>query len=217
MEQTGNLKEAVYKAILEDIFNHVYKSNQILSEKELTQKYGCSKSPVRDALITLCNENVLRSIPRCGYEVVRMTRDDVKEMLQFRYFIESGAIRKCCRSIAPQQIQALKNINEKCTGDGNDVWEHWEQNINFHLKLIGFLGNEYLIIQLQKCMNQLKRAYAQFYWDKWSEQEIFFDTRSHKEMIECLENQNLEGILESLRKDLNDFAGMDMSTEFTDE
>ena len=64
---------------MEGIFSGEYKPNQILNEKELVEKYGCSKSPIRDALITLCNEGVLRNIPRYGYEVIRLTKEMVED------------------------------------------------------------------------------------------------------------------------------------------
>ena len=44
-----NRKEMVYDAILEGIFAGEYAPNQILNEQALTEKFGCSKSPVREA------------------------------------------------------------------------------------------------------------------------------------------------------------------------
>ena len=87
-----SLKEKIYNAILEDILSHQYEPSDILNEKSLVEKYGCSKSPVREALLALCSDNVLRSIPRYGYEIVRLTMDDVFDMLNFRLVLESGLL-----------------------------------------------------------------------------------------------------------------------------
>ena len=75
MNNPVSLKDSIYKAIMQDILSYEYKPNDILNEKALVEKYGCSKSPVREALLELCADNVLRSIPRYGYEVIRVTRD----------------------------------------------------------------------------------------------------------------------------------------------
>lgn len=56
-----SLKTQIYNAILNSIFSGEFKPGQILNEKELVEKFGCSKAPVREALIALCSDNVLRS------------------------------------------------------------------------------------------------------------------------------------------------------------
>lgn len=86
------LKDIVYDAIMEDIYAGVHKPGDILNEGTLVAKYRCSKSPVREALIALCENHVLRNIPRYGYEVTRLTMDDIREMLEFRYCLEGGAL-----------------------------------------------------------------------------------------------------------------------------
>ena len=60
--EPNSLKSLVYQETLDGIISGAYKANQILNEKELVQKFGVSKSPVREALIALCNEGVLRNI-----------------------------------------------------------------------------------------------------------------------------------------------------------
>lgn len=91
----NSLKNIVYQETLDGIIRGEYKANQVINEQELVEKFGFSKSPVREALVSLCNEGVLRNIPRYGYEVVRLTRQDVDEMLAFRYILESGMLKKC--------------------------------------------------------------------------------------------------------------------------
>ena len=52
-KQQESLKNMVYQAILNGIFTDEYKPNQIINEQELVQKFGCSKTPIREALVTL--------------------------------------------------------------------------------------------------------------------------------------------------------------------
>ena len=90
MEKYTNLKEMVYNAVLQEIISGKYQPGNILNEKKLIEKYEVSKSPVRDALISLCADGIVRSIPRYGYEVIRLTHMDIYEMLQYREFLEGG-------------------------------------------------------------------------------------------------------------------------------
>ena len=67
------LKEIVYDEMLKSIISGQYVAGQVLNEQTLIDQFGYSKSPIREALIMLCNEGVLRNIPRYGYEVVQFT------------------------------------------------------------------------------------------------------------------------------------------------
>ena len=197
---SSSLKDAMYKAILQDILSYEYKPNDILNEKALVEKYGCSKSPVREALLELCADNVLRSIPRYGYEVIRVTRDDVREMLQYRYILESGLL-----------LERLADIDEKCS-TAADMWEHWAFNTEFHLKMALFCGNGYAAESLGRCMDRLKRAYAQFYWDDPEGVHFSTDTRNHEAILRALREKDGAALTAALAEDMNDFGGKRLYT-----
>ena len=93
MPNEQSLKDYIYTSILQDIVNSEYTPNQIITEKEIIQKYNCSRSPVREALISLCGDNVLRNIPRCGYQVVHITLEDIEDIQRYRLVLERGMLR----------------------------------------------------------------------------------------------------------------------------
>lgn len=206
MEQKMSLKDLVYHAILEGIFKDEYKPNQILNEKELVEKFGYSKSPVREALITLCNEGILNNIPRLGYEVVRLAREDVKQILDYRLILEGGSLKNCYHTITDHQMKELEEVNLLCNRETDDMWTHWEANTRFHLKLLSFSGNQYAYSQLEKSMKTLKRAYAQFYWTTWNIAEPSNDVQHHVPIINELKKKDIENVLEYLKEDLMDFG-----------
>ena len=209
MKTETSLKETIYNAILEDIIALEYRPGEILNEKTLIEKYSCSKSPVREALLALCADNVLRNIPRYGYEVVRLTMEDIYEMIQFRYILESNMLQMRIGRFTPSQLERLEAIDVLCRESAGNIWEHWEHNTEFHLKLISYCGSSYAVEELARCMNRLKRAYAQCKWDKLEETDRQLDTRNHANLLECLRQKNIDGVLLALRDDLNDFGGLD--------
>ena len=208
MKNETSLKDTIYSAIMDGIFSMEYRPGDILNEKKLVERYNCSKSPVREALIELCNENVLRSIPRYGYEVVRLTAEDIAEMIEFRLILEGGVLRERYWRITPSQFKRLEEINDKCELENVDAWTHWEYNTEFHIRLIGYCGSNYALEELTRCMSRLKRAYAQFYWGKWDDGIPHTDTRNHVKIIECLRGGDIDGALCYLKDDLSDFGGL---------
>ena len=208
MANDRSLKDNIYDRILEGILNYEYKPNQILTEKELVAKYGCSKSPVREALISLCNDGVLRNIPRCGYEVIRLTMEDVDQIQDFRRVLECGMLRSCYKKITPRQLERLQDLNLRCSAS-KDIFQHWENITAFHLQLMIYSQNQYAYLQLQKAMATLRRAYAQFYWDRWDATSPPMDTKCHGKILEHLATGDIDRAIQALDDDLNDFGEAD--------
>ena len=165
MKVASNLKDFVYKSIESDILAGNLHSGDIINEKDLVEKYGGSKSPVRDALIALCADGILKSIPRYGYEIITYSVDGVYSMLQFRFVLESGFISRKIDTLTERQLAELEQLNEDCKNDERTPFEHWAANETFHLKLMSFWHNDYALQELRLTMNRLTRAYAQFYWN----------------------------------------------------
>lgn len=204
-EKKRSLKSIVYHETLDGIIRGEYKAGQIINEQELVNKFGFSKSPVREALISLCNESVLRNIPRYGYEVVRLTSKEVSEILNFRCILEGGMLKECYLQITPSQLQELYRLDDLCNASVDDMWVHWEHNTSFHLELLSYSGNKYAYQQLKRSLDILKRAYAQFYWDKWDSAYNPIDMRYHSTILSCIEGKDIDKALEYLSLDLKDF------------
>ncbi len=206
MKVKESLKNQIYDAVLNGILSGEFKPEQILTERELVEKFGCSKAPVREALVMLCNDDILRSFPRYGYEIVRLTSEHVEEILDYRLILETGYLRKSYQTLTKLQLNELKRIADRCLSPDADVWEHWEANTDFHLTLISFSRNRYACDQLKKSMSVLKRAYAQFYWQTWSQSMTTADVQHHHPIIQSLENKDIEQAVQLLEQDLKDFC-----------
>lgn len=208
MANNTSLKEMIYNEVFQSIIKGEYAANDIISEKMLVEKYEVSKSPVREALVELCNEGILRSMPRYGYAVVQLTKQDIENILAYRVILESGSLKSCIHTLTDVQIEELEKIDASCISEEaqNDFFKHWNYNMQFHLKLISFCGNEFSYNMLKKSLDTLTRAYAQFYWDKWSNTTVPTDTKAHTQIISCLKKKDLEGATHFLKEDVSDFG-----------
>lgn len=208
MTKNTSLKQMIYDEVFQSIIRGEYAANDVISEKMLVEKYQVSKSPVREALVELCNEGILKNMPRYGYVVVQLTRGDIENILDYRVILEGGCLRNSIHSITDVQIAALEEIDKNCNPKGVecDFFTHWGYNMEFHLKLISFCGNEFSYNMLKKSLDTLTRAYAQFYWDKWNNSAVPADTKSHAQIISCLKKNDLEGAIHFLKEDISDFG-----------
>ena len=63
MAKRQSMTEKVLEALREDIINWVYEENDMITEAEISEKFGVSKTPSREALNYLCMEGFLDKIP----------------------------------------------------------------------------------------------------------------------------------------------------------
>ena len=203
-----NLKKKVYDDVLQSIVRGEYSADDIISEGMLIEKYNVSKSPVREALVQLCSEDVLKSIPRCGYMVVKLTESDINDILNFRMAFESGMLTQIIDNISEDQLKELREIDDMCTGEEavKDFWLHWEYNKRFHLRLMSFTNNRFAYLSLEHALNTLTRAYAQFYWNQWQDISFPSDTKYHKDIIAAIEERDAKKAAFYLNADLQDFG-----------
>ncbi|MGN0167919.1 MAG: GntR family transcriptional regulator [Acetatifactor sp.] len=197
----------VHDSILNDIFSTRYKPGQILTERALIEEYGCSKTTVREALVALCQEHIVRSIPRFGYEVLRVERSEITDILEYRYVLETGCLNRCFEHITPRHILRLQELSNRCCDPdlADNLWTHWDHNAAFHLELIGLAGNRYASQQLKSAMDILKRAYAQYYWGRRDDGIMAGDMKNHALLLTALRQRDLTAACSAIGKDLKEF------------
>ena len=108
--------------------------DEFLTEKQFIELYGVSKAPVREALIELCNEGILRSIPRLGYQIIPVTQKDITNSTELRLLIEMNAFRKMSESFNEEMLEKIRTLNKNWMEDvitGNiDVQKRWMHNLS---------------------------------------------------------------------------------------
>jgi len=202
------IKSRIFNSIMNDILNGVYPQDFVFNEKILAEKYKVSKSPVRDALVELCNEGVLRSIPRFGYLIVNIAEKQLREILELRVLIECDNLGQVMPRLTEDKINGLRQIlnngSHLAKTRQDTVIEHWYNNVHFHRQLYAISNNEYGLFILEKCLNASIRAYAQYFRN-----ELRYSTTSllqnHEDLLNHLQNKDLEKARETLTRDIRSF------------
>ncbi|MCI9664008.1 MAG: GntR family transcriptional regulator [Lachnospiraceae bacterium] len=201
-----SLTDRIHDSILEMIIKNPSDEEQVLNEKRLMELFGVSKAPVREALIKLCSEGVLRNVPRFGYMVIRMNEQDIRDALRMRVLLETEALETAFPNLEERELAEIRDHVSKAAAKQNvDVWEVWEDNKQFHLLLASFSGNRILMKLLQECMEMLTRSYAQKMWDKRNSMADSVDEAQHYGIYQKLCDKDLEGAIALLECDINSY------------
>ena len=102
--------ERAYEQIRTLLIQEQYAPGSRLSESELSQKCGVSRTPVREALRRLALEYFVRIEPNRGAFVIDWSREDIIDMFEMRSMMEGLAARKAAERATPKQILGLSKI-----------------------------------------------------------------------------------------------------------
>lgn len=205
-EKKASLMMQVHDAILEMVINAGSDSDQLLlTEGALVEKFGFSKAPVREALLRLCSEEVLTSIPRCGYVVVRIGEKGGYDNLVVRDILETSSLGCYFAAYVPEKMDAIKKMldeDRKNMSGMTDVWSIWQSNVNFHCALVQITENEAICKHLKQCIEVERRFYAQ---NQWKENQMFktsFHPEVHEAICQAICEQDKEKSIRLLHMDI---------------
>ena len=141
-----SFKSKVYVALKDAIIKmDVYSGTDpvMLDERELSDRLGVSRTPIREAVAMLEQDGFLRTVPRRGILVVRKTKREVIEMIQAWAALESMAVRLIVTN--PEiDVSPLRQIFKEFS-DSHAPSEHLSEyssaNINFHQAIIRMSGS----------------------------------------------------------------------------
>ena len=146
---------------LRDLFiDGDYQFGELLTENEISAKYGCSKTPAREAFHVLCMEGYLEKIPNKGYIVKAVSVGELQHMLYFRCVLECASVDLAVRCARDEDFQKLEKLCEEVLSlsqkEASD--RHYELNSAFHIGLAQITRNPYLISATSDIIRKLRRA-----------------------------------------------------------
>lgn len=133
-KKTANISLGLVERLREDILNENIYPGAKLTEKELCDKYGVSRTPVREAMKNLETEGLIELIPNRGAFVIGFSLGDMKDLLELRMVYELQAVRWAIERIYEDELEQLEKCYEymKFYTKQNDLRKIKDINNNFH-------------------------------------------------------------------------------------
>jgi DNA-binding GntR family transcriptional regulator len=199
-----SLKDTAYERIKEDIFSQHFVPLDTLVEADLAERYGMSKTPVREALVALAVDGLVEITGRRRVRVARYTTKDVREIYDLREVVEPAALRWAAPRITPEVLEELRSTLDaaRVAAERNEVRELSQLNREFHRLLIQECDNKRIIHLLNNLRDQL-RMIALVSWS--SGMSFDFEHREHDAIFRALEQGQTERAVEELRSHIQGF------------
>ena len=142
-----NLAEQIMSAIKEKIVNLELKPGQRIDLNRLSEEFLTSRMPIRDALTKLEERKLVNAVPRKGYFVVDLSKEDIAKIFELRKLLETFALKKSIFVIKKNELENLVKKIKKAqqiyttTGD-RTLYDKTDKKL--HLLIINRCNNKYV-------------------------------------------------------------------------
>lgn len=180
----------VYKKLFDVITENVLTPNYRLQEQKLAIAFNVSRTVIREALLMLANEKIIKLEKNKGAKVYCPDIKESKEIFRVRKLLECSSLEESIKNINSAKIDKLKSIclSEKDSLKNKKNRESIRYSVEFHLLLVQIAGNEViysLVKELAARTSLIISAYGTKYGAGCS-------CGNHEELIEILKNKELE-------------------------
>jgi DNA-binding GntR family transcriptional regulator len=143
-----SLAEGAYRALREAILHNVLPPGHFASEREVAERFGLSRTPVREALLRLRDEGLIEVVPRRGIRVLPLSITDVREIHQIARALElEAALSLAARRPTRDDLSAIYNhvaaMDRAIDAEDREAWV--AADTQFHLDIVSMSENQRLI------------------------------------------------------------------------
>jgi len=159
IERHQTLREKILEMIRDAILKGTMKPGERVSEPELAERFGISRTPIREAFRQLESEGYLEVVPRKGAIVASLSERDIEEFYAIKIILEGFAAKMAAENLTEKDIERLEAINERLQkiAEEGDVKNFFRVHNEFHDLFIKAAGNDKLFEMINQLVMRFKR------------------------------------------------------------
>ncbi|NLK98306.1 GntR family transcriptional regulator [Defluviitalea saccharophila] len=183
------LRDVVFNALRKAILSGDLKPGERLMEKQLAEKMGVSRTPVREAIRKLELEGFVVMVPRKGAQVAEITEKDIQDVLEVRGALEELAVKLACKNMDDKDLRSLKQVMKEFSeaSKRDDLDGMIEKDTEFHDIIFRATKNEKLIQIVNNLREQIHR-YRVAYLKSFDDFKVI--NEEHEQIVFAIENRD---------------------------
>ncbi|MFE7753255.1 GntR family transcriptional regulator [Streptomyces sp. NPDC057428] len=191
--------ERVYTHIKAAVLDRRYEGGTLLTEGDLAEAVGVSRTPVREALLRLEAEGLIKLYPKKGALVLPVSAQEIADVVETRLLVEEFAARKAVpasRSLIARLEQLLEEQRE--LAEVGDLAAVSVKDRCFHAEIVRHAGNEILSRLYDQLRDrQLRMGVAVM---EANPGRIAANIAEHGELLEAIRSGDAEGAAQVVRR-----------------
>ena len=129
-----SLREYTYAQLKQRIVDCTYAPNTVINEEQLQNEFGVSRTPIREAIVSLVESKLVEVYPQRSSCVSRLNLDAIEEGVFLRYNIERAILREAIRKADGNDLSLMRqNIEQqKSNLESGNLDRYMELDNAFH-------------------------------------------------------------------------------------
>ena len=184
-QQSMPLRDAVFMSLRRAILRGKIKPGERLREVKLGKLLGTGRTPIREAIRLLEQENLVTIIPGSGARVSRMTVSDLQEVMEVRSALEQLSAGLACVRITEEEKEELYeayNAFVRSTQSEDSIMIA-DADVRFHNLILKAAKNQKLGKILDGLADNIYRYRYEFIREDGHYEDL---VREHKELYEAV-------------------------------
>ncbi len=168
-----------------------------LRDKELAEKLGVSRTPIREALLRLEDEGLVITKPNCSTLVCQIDFENAFHFYSIVWSLEQLALSQSFEAITDKHIQLMTKANQHFLKalKNHDRLSALDADHDFHSVYIQLSKNKELEQILSRIKHKLKRMDL-YYFEKVKNAHLSYE--EHQEIIDALKRKDLPSALNAV-------------------
>ncbi len=191
------LKNKAYSFIKDKILSCEYNPLSFLDVSSIADELGISRTPVRDAMALLEQEELVQIIPRHGVMVLGISANLINDIISTRQLVEPYAARVAALNADEETLLTFREIFDH---PKEDIMNLIKKDQELHKYIISCTGNAYIISMMDRIFsNNLRLMLA----GSSVPGRFEISNREHIDIIDTLLERNPEKAEKMMTKHLN--------------
>lgn len=150
----------IVDSLRERLMNHEFAESEMIRQERLAEEYSVSLSPVREALIQLETEGLLKLVRHHGYRVTTLSTHDLMQLYELRALVEVALLESAIPKLSDSDIDSARKAHEmmiKIYKGGRQTTAWTRLNWEFHASLYRAAGKEQLLAIVDRVHTRITR------------------------------------------------------------
>ncbi|MFJ2033633.1 GntR family transcriptional regulator [Streptosporangium sp. NPDC087985] len=141
------MREKVTDALRGAIVSGEMKPGELYSAPDLAERFGISATPVREAMLDLVKQGLVRPVRNRGFQVTEVSDADLDQITRIRELLEPAAAFEASAHVAPDVLEALRSLAREIVAAAaeGDLIRYVSADHEFHIRLLSAGGNHRLV------------------------------------------------------------------------
>lgn len=191
--EKANLRERVLRALRAAIISGELTPGEVYSAPSLAATFGVSATPVREAMLDLAKENLVVVVPNKGFRVTVVDEEQLDQITAIRRLLEPPVVAEVTNQIPAEDFAGLRQLAQEIV-DGaraGDLAQYTEADREFHLRLLGYSGNQRLVDLVAELRGQTRLVGLASLLDRGY---LVSSAREHLDLLDLMERRDAAAV-----------------------